>query len=351
MIAFAYYRLPYLHHAIYVAQHEGEPEVLSSVAELNGKEGFVIAPFAPSSECPVVLMHPDESKLISAEGAENASRCGTSYVVTLQDLRRDVAESTSGRNFEAYTREFECFHRQLSEGKFSKIVLARKLRIQSNRQPLESVHTSAAQDAGKTSDVQNTANASVVQDADSLKALFLKTCRMYPRLFVALVYTPQSGLWLMATPEILLKGEQNQMATMSLAGTQKAEPSKTIADYPVEGIEWSEKNREEQQYVTDYIEDSIKAFSDEYQKKGPYTRWLPISIISVPTSLSVCMIRGVWAMCSMPYILRLPSAEYRRMKLAGLSCSMNISRANTTVVLWDRFRRKVRRISMFPCAA
>ena len=38
MIAFAYYRLPYLHHAIYVAQHEGEPEVLSSVAELNGKD-------------------------------------------------------------------------------------------------------------------------------------------------------------------------------------------------------------------------------------------------------------------------------------------------------------------------
>ena len=138
-------------------------------------------------------------------------------------------------NFEAYAREFECFHRQLSEGKFSKIVLARKLRIQSNRQPLESVQTSAVQDAGKTSDVQNTANASVVQDSDSLKALFLKTCRMYPRLFVALVYTPQSGLWLMATPEILLKGEQNQMATMSLAGTQKAEPSKTVADYPVEG--------------------------------------------------------------------------------------------------------------------
>ena len=358
MIAFAYYRLPYLHHAIYVAQHEGEPEVLSSVAELNGKEGFVIAPFAPSSECPVVLMHPDESKLISAEGAENASRCGTSYVVTLQDLRRDVAESTSGRNFEAYTREFECFHRQLSEGKFSKIVLARKLRIQSNRQPLESVHTSAAQDAGKTSDVQNTANASVVQDADSLKALFLKTCRMYPRLFVALVYTPQSGLWLMATPEILLKGEQNQMATMSLAGTQKAEPSKTIADYPVEGIEWSEKNREEQQYVTDYIED---CFRMNIRRRDLIPRWLPISIISVPTSLSVCMsvptllsvcmIRGVWAMCSMPYILRLPSVGYRRMKLAGLSCSMNISRANTTVVLWDRFRRKVRRISMFPCAA
>ena len=262
MIAFAYYRLPYLHHATYVAQHEGEPEVLSSVAELNGKEGFVIAPFAPSGKCPVVLMHPDECKLISTEGAENASRCGTSYVGMQQNLHRDAAESTSGHNFEAYAREFECFHRQLSEGKFSKIVLARKLRIQSHRQPFESVLTSVVQDAGKTSAVQN---------ADSLKALFLKTCRMYPRLFVALVYTPQSGIWLMATPEILLKGEQNQMVTMSLAGTQKAEPSKTVADYPVEGVEWSEKNREEQQYVTDYIEDCIKAFSDDYQKKGPYT--------------------------------------------------------------------------------
>ena len=58
---------------------------------------------------------------------------------------------------------------------------------------------------------------------------------------------------------------------MSLAGTQKAEPSRTIADYPIEGVEWSLKNREEQQYVTDYIEDCIRAFSDDYQLNGPYT--------------------------------------------------------------------------------
>ena len=69
----------------------------------------------------------------------------------------------------------------------------------------------------------------------------MKACRMYPRLFVSLVYTPQSGMWLMATPEILLKGEQGNMSTMSLAGTQKAEPSRTVADYPVEGVEWSHK--------------------------------------------------------------------------------------------------------------
>lgn len=99
----------------------------------------------------------------------------------------------------------------------------------------------------------------------------MRACRLYPRLFVALVYTPQSGMWLMATPEILLKGEGCEYVTMSLAGTQRAEPSRTVADYPVEGVEWSEKNRDEQQYVTDYIEQCIKTFTADYSLKGPYT--------------------------------------------------------------------------------
>ena len=226
MTAFAYYRLPYLHHANFVAQHQGEPEVLSSVAELNGKEGFVIAPFSPSSDCPVLLIHPDESRLLAISEERMAS-----------SSESKLEENISARDI--YAEDFECFHRELEKGTFRKIVLARKATL-------------------RTAD-------------KDFEKLFMKACRMYPRLFVALVYTPQSGMWLMATPEILLKGEQGKMQTMSLAGTQKAEPSRTIADYPIEGVEWSPKNREEQQYVTDYIEDCIRAFSDDYQLKGPYT--------------------------------------------------------------------------------
>ena len=224
MTAFAYYRLPYLHHANFVTQHQGEPEVLSSVAELNGKEGFVIAPFSPSGNCPVLLIHPDESRLLAISDA------------AIPDAK---VGSSAKPAHDIYAEDFECFHRELEKGTFRKIVLARKATL-------------------RTAD-------------KDFEKLFMKACRMYPRLFVALVYTPQSGMWLMATPEILLKGEQGKMQTMSLAGTQKAEPSRTIADYPIEGVEWSLKNREEQQYVTDYIEDCIKAFSDDYQLKGPYT--------------------------------------------------------------------------------
>lgn len=227
MTAFAYYRLPCEQHATYVAQHVGEPEILSSVAELNGKEGFVIAPFQPSAECPVVLIHPDEVRDFVPE-----AQC-------VDDAKggRRVQESPCT---EAYARDYECFHGQLERGVFRKIVLARK----------STLHTLL-----------------------SAEALFQKACRLYPRLFVALVYTEPSGMWLMATPEILLQGNGNAFHTMSLAGTQKA-PVTTIpplSTKAVEGLEWPQKDQEEQQYVTDYIEACIRTFSDDYRLQGPYT--------------------------------------------------------------------------------
>lgn len=227
MTAFAYYRLPCEQHATYVAQHVGEPEILSSVAQLNGKEGFVIAPFQPSAECPVVLIHPDEVRDFVPE-----AQC--------------VDDAKGGRRVqkspctEAYARDYECFHGQLERGVFRKIVLARK----------STLHTCL-----------------------SAEALFQKACRLYPRLFVALVYTEPSGMWLMATPEILLQGNGNAFHTMSLAGTQKA-PATTIpplSTKAVEGLEWPQKDQEEQQYVTDYIEACIRTFSDDYRLQGPYT--------------------------------------------------------------------------------
>lgn len=227
MTAFAYYRLPCEQHATYVAQHVGEPEILSSVAQLNGKEGFVIAPFQPSAECPVVLIHPDEVRDFVPE-----AQC--------------VDDAKGGRRVqkspctEAYARDYECFHGQLERGVFRKIVLARK----------STLHTRL-----------------------SAEALFQKAYRLYPRLFVALVYTEPSGMWLMATPEILLQGNGNAFHTMSLAGTQKA-PATTIpplSTKAVEGLEWPQKDQEEQQYVTDYIEACIRTFSDDYRLQGPYT--------------------------------------------------------------------------------
>lgn len=222
MTSFAYYRLPYKHHCTYIEQANA-PEVLNSVAELNGKEGFVFAPFSPSESCPILLMHPDKTKFLA-----------------IQESQAPTNEGVTTEQKERYEQNFVAFHEKLQQQDFRKIVLARTAQV-------------------------------TLSSPQQAEALFMKACSLYPRLFVALVSTPLSGTWLMATPEILLKGKNQEYSTMSLAGTQKAKPSHTIADYPVGGIEWSEKNQEEQQYVTDYIENCIKAFTSEYCLKGPYT--------------------------------------------------------------------------------
>ena len=222
MTAFAYYRFPHEQRATYVAQHEGEPEILSSVAQLNGREGFVIAPFQPSDECPVVLIHPDERRVILLNGGNN-SEGGL-------DENEGIVGNGKSEEKEGYVRDFGCFHEQLQRGEFRKIVLARR-----------SVQTTRL----------------------SAEALFAKACRMYPRLFVALVCSEASGMWLMATPEVLLQGSEGEYHTMSLAGTQKTEAP--------EALVWPQKDREEQQYVTDYIEACIRTFSDDCCLYGPYT--------------------------------------------------------------------------------
>lgn len=254
MTAFAYYRLPCEQHATYVAQHVGEPEILSSVAQLNGKEGFVIAPFQPSAECPVVLIHPDEKKVIhltgenfeggqdekNSDGGQNEKNSDGGQNGGLKDENGGLKGNGKSEEKDGYARDYECFHGQLERGVFRKIVLARK----------STLHTRL-----------------------SAEALFQKACRLYPRLFVALVYTEPSGMWLMATPEILLQGNGDAFQTMSLAGTQKA-PATAIpplSTKAVEGLEWPQKDQEEQQYVTDYIEACIRTFSDDYRLQGPYT--------------------------------------------------------------------------------
>lgn len=249
MTAFAYYRLPYLHHATKLVQHEGEPEVLTSVGDLNGKEGFVVAPFSPSCDCPVLLIHPDEVKHLAVRIDRNTmfDSTASAEVASAKDVPYKKAMTESEERAQ-YSESFERFHCELEQGTFQKIVLAR----------CSTLHM-AGQLQGQ------------VRDMAFYENIFMKTCQMYPRLFVALVYTEPSGMWLMATPEILLRGEACELMTISLAGTQKAEPSRTVADYPVAGVKWSEKNQEEQQYVTDYIEQCVKTFTDDYTMAGPYT--------------------------------------------------------------------------------
>lgn len=93
---------------------------------------------------------------------------------------------------------------------------------------------------------------------------FKKLVKAYPAAFVSLVYTPQAGIWIGATPEILLAVEGKQYTTYSLAGTQKRNDAAPVV--------WGKKEQQEQKFVSDYI---LQTFAGLTGKKplvqGPET--------------------------------------------------------------------------------
>ena len=228
-MSFVYFRLP---HSTQVFRNRlsDEPEELDSLAELNGKRGFVIAPFAQSTDCPILLLPTDwEATTLNNDCHLSAMLLDANY----------EAER------ERYAIDFHNYHGQLESGAFQKIVLARSARLKATER-LEPL------------------------------TLFARACRLYPRMFVALFSTERSGTWLIATPETLISGTDGAMYTMALAGTMRL--SGELLGFDTEGstigkdaIHWSTKNIKEQRYVETYITECVERFSDDFCVEGPYT--------------------------------------------------------------------------------
>lgn len=207
---FALYRLPYARDYKRVA---GAVRTFPSLQALSSQQGFVIAPFAATAERPILLIEPDGNT--AASDAVELPSIGT-------------IPNDDGR--ENYHIDFLIFHAHLKNGDFQKLVLSRSTILP------------------KTS-------------ADDPMTLFHRACQLYPRMFVALVYTPQSGMWLTATPETLLSGIDGRWQTMALAGTMPWSDE----------VLWSDKNLQEQRYVATYITRQLEHFTSDFTEDGPYT--------------------------------------------------------------------------------
>ena len=262
MKSFAIYRLPYQKECTLMIQHEGEPLKLKSYTELNGKRGFVMAPFAVSPDQPILLIEADEVRSVDVsrkeEGGkrkENSTETLSSFLVESYNqiispssfLLPPSSKESSLSSRQRYHIDFSNFHSNLLNGEFQKIVLSR-----------------CVQEPRKEEQLPMT--------------LFQTACELYPRMFISLVYTPQSGMWLMATPEILLEGGGNDWHTIALAGTMKLEGELLSFDLPpVKGearlsdIAWTTKNIQEQRYVATYLMECLEHFSSQITEEGPYT--------------------------------------------------------------------------------
>lgn len=93
-------------------------------------------------------------------------------------------------------------------------------------------------------------------------SLFEKLCNRYDNAFVSLTHIPGAGLWIGASPEVLVSETGTKLTTYSLAGT------KAIDD----PTDWAPKEIEEQKIVTDFIYKKLdKIITDTISVKGPVT--------------------------------------------------------------------------------
>lgn len=92
---------------------------------------------------------------------------------------------------------------------------------------------------------------------------FQNLANLYPTTLAYCFFHPEVGFWMGATPEQLLKANGNVFETTALAGTQKA----TLATEVV----WHQKEKDEQQYVTDFIVKRLEDVASSVEVTEPYS--------------------------------------------------------------------------------
>lgn len=123
----------------------------------------------------------------------------------------------------------------------------------------------------------------------NLDGLFSHLRELYPGSTIFCFGSPESGIWIGATPELLLRKTDSGLETMSLAGTREAGASG----------DWDAKNREEQQLVTDFIVRVLEesGFEVNHSALNPITRnagpvehlCTPIMAVAPAIANTVCL--------------------------------------------------------------
>lgn len=190
-LPFCVYRKPYSQIVNGVFQSD---DSLHTTTEFNEK-GFVFAPFDFSRKA--VLLSPDEVLKATYDKEEN------------NDLAF-VPNQEAGKAF--HLKLVENGLQAIRFGNLKKIVLSRKIEVETSKPPLQ---------------------------------IFWGLVQRYENAFCYLFYHPKVGTWCGATPETLVSIQGKHLTTVSLAGTlpvnQDAHP------------QWTEKEKDEQRLVTDYI--------------------------------------------------------------------------------------------------
>ncbi|WP_299255133.1 chorismate-binding protein [uncultured Cytophaga sp.] len=208
------------------------------------ESGYLIAPFNSNKKKYLIKnnMHIVLDKTITIQikdGSENAFESFETYlnntdtsITHFLKKHTNTEETTSEFYISGVDKAKQC----IQDEKFQKVVLSRSKTIDA---PVE-----------------------------ALEKVLLELRASYPHSCIAAFYQPEIGLWITATPELLLTTDAaGTFKTVALAGTQKYNPA-----IPVRDVSWTHKEIEEQALVSRYIIGCFKTIRlRNYVEIGPRT--------------------------------------------------------------------------------
>lgn len=223
---------------------DSDPTVIDYQSlELETLRGFLVAPFEPEAN-PTFLIKNEYSGLyfLHLDG-EVEEIISPNEAIFKKNISQKSTNTNQKFPFDADT-EKERFVKatykgieSIAQGELKKVVFARKGHIE-------------------------------LKPDFNLVDYYIKLCVAYPHSFVSLVMSPLSGIWIGASPEIIVSVDKDSVfKTVSLAATKPIQnndaPSKTT---------WTEKEIEEQALVSRYIINCFKKIRlREYDEEGPKT--------------------------------------------------------------------------------
>lgn len=217
------YRSPRSKKPILIGQGK---EILEEIkiADIDRQQGFLISGFSQSMHGKTFIIRPDI--------VLNSDQMPGHLVKKLERFPDAVQMHPTAdyiQTKEAYLESVKSAIQILKSGELYKIVLSRIISLQI-----------AQIDFGK---------------------LFSQIEERYPDAFVYLLYLPGKGIWFGATPETLISIDEDSVETVALAGTM-----------PVDRVNWSEKEIEEQELVSEHIKKVLQEEQVlEYERKAPVT--------------------------------------------------------------------------------
>jgi isochorismate synthase len=227
-IAFACWFNPKDNRLGIVAGNASDVELFDRFDQLNGEAGFVFAPFRITERTPVILLKPS----IYMEDFSSADQIDFSKLEPFIPLNKSESHCNSGSK-EEYIQTIEETIATIREGELSKVIISRQIPIK--------------------------------RPAQSLGSTFFQLQAQTPNAFTYLVNLPAAGIWMGATPEVLLKSEDGYFETVSLAGTQ-------LRKYDSDDYYWNTKDIEEQAFVSRYMLELFYGFDiHKYRTSGPET--------------------------------------------------------------------------------